>query len=127
MTTDSFASGHPGMPQDCAKWEDNQIYSNNEDYFNDERDAYCKSTPTDKRDPQIVCPTFQVPVGTGIGIFGGNGDIARNNHIYDNWRDGIKLLLLRTGRIAFLRPGEEVPFTVAWHAVDGEPAVVDYG
>jgi len=92
MTTDSFASGHPGMPQDCAKWENNQIYSNNEDYFNDERDAYCKNTPTDKRDPTIVCPTFQVPVGTGIGIFGGNGDIARNNYIYDNWRDGIKLL-----------------------------------
>ena len=39
-----------------------------------------------------MCPTFQVPVGTGIGIFGGNGDIARNNYIYDNWRDGIKLL-----------------------------------
>jgi hypothetical protein len=35
--------------------------------------------------------------------------------------------LLRTGRIAFLRPGEEVPFTVAWHAADGTPAVVDYG
>jgi hypothetical protein len=35
--------------------------------------------------------------------------------------------LARTGRIAFLRPGEEVPFTVAWRAADGEPAVVDYG
>ena len=35
--------------------------------------------------------------------------------------------LRRTGRIAFLRPGEEVPFTVAWHAADGKPAVVDYG
>jgi hypothetical protein len=92
MTTDSFASGHPGMPQDCAKWENNEIYSNNEDYFNDERDAYCKNTPIPQRDPTIVCPTFQVPVGTGIGIFGGNGDIARNNYIYDNWRDGIKLL-----------------------------------
>ena len=33
-----------------------------------------------------------MPVGTGIGIFGGNGDIVRNNYIYDNWRDGIKLL-----------------------------------
>jgi len=92
MTTDSFASGHPGMPQDCAKWENNEIYSNNEDYFNDERDAYCKNTPIPERDPKIVCPTFQVPVGTGIGVFGGNGDIARNNYIYDNWRDGIKLL-----------------------------------
>src|SRR5215216_6025388 len=92
MTTDSFASGPPGMPQDCAKWEDNLIYSNNEDYFNDKRDAYCKNTPIPQRDPKIVCPTFQVPVGTGIGIFGGNGDIVRDNHIYDNWRDGAKLL-----------------------------------
>ena len=94
MTTDSFASGHPGMPQDCAKWERNQIYSNNEDYFNAERDAYCKSTPIAKRDPKIVCPTFQVPVGTGLGIFGGNGDIVRDNWIYDNWRDGVKLLFV---------------------------------
>jgi hypothetical protein len=92
MTTDSFASGHPGMPQDCAKWERNLIYSNNEDYFNDERDAYCRDTPPEQRDPTVVCPTFQVPVGTGIGIFGGNGDIVRNNYIYDNWRDGAKLL-----------------------------------
>ena len=35
--------------------------------------------------------------------------------------------LLRTGRIAFLEPGDQVPFTVAWHAKDGRPAVVDYG
>jgi hypothetical protein len=92
MTTDSFASGHPGMPQDCAKWEHNRIYSNNADYFNAKRDAYCKNTPAPKRDPKVVCPTFQVPVGTGLGIFGGNGDIVRNNWIYDNWRDGVKLL-----------------------------------
>jgi hypothetical protein len=94
MTTDSFASGHPGMPQDCAKWERNLIYSNNEDYFNDERDAYCSSTPPEHRDPKVVCPTFQVPVATGIGIFGGNGDIVRDNYIYDNWRDGVKLLFV---------------------------------
>jgi hypothetical protein len=35
--------------------------------------------------------------------------------------------LQRTGRIAVLRPGEEVPLTVAWHAKDGDPARVDYG
>ena len=35
--------------------------------------------------------------------------------------------LVRTGRIAFLKPGEKVPFTVAWHAKDGTPVVVDYG
>jgi hypothetical protein len=92
LATDSFASGHPGMPQDCMKWERNQIYSNNADLFNDQRDAYCKSTPIEKRDPHVVCPTFQVPVGTGLGIFGGNGNIVRDNWIWDNWRDGMKLL-----------------------------------
>jgi hypothetical protein len=35
--------------------------------------------------------------------------------------------LHRTGRLAFLRPGEEVPLTVAWHARSGTPAAVDYG
>jgi hypothetical protein len=35
--------------------------------------------------------------------------------------------LQRTGRIALLEPGEEVPLTVAWHARDGEPVRVDYG
>jgi len=35
--------------------------------------------------------------------------------------------LVRTGRIAFLKPGEQIPLTVAWHAKDGEPMVVDYG
>ena len=47
-----------------------------------------------ERNPKIVCPTFQVPVGTGIAIFGGNRDIVRNNHIWDNWRDGMKLLFV---------------------------------
>lgn len=35
--------------------------------------------------------------------------------------------LLRTGRIALLKPGQEVPLTIAWHDRDGEPARVDYG
>jgi hypothetical protein len=35
--------------------------------------------------------------------------------------------LQRTGRIAVLRPGEEVPLTIAWHARDGDPVRVDYG
>jgi hypothetical protein len=35
--------------------------------------------------------------------------------------------LQRTGRIAVLRPGEEVPLTIAWHAEDGDPVRVDYG
>jgi hypothetical protein len=35
--------------------------------------------------------------------------------------------LQRTGRIAVLRPGEEVPLTIGWHAKDGAPVRVDYG
>jgi hypothetical protein len=35
--------------------------------------------------------------------------------------------LQRTGRIAVLRPGAEIPLTVAWHAEDGDPLRVDYG
>ena len=34
--------------------------------------------------------------------------------------------LLRTGRIALLSPGEEVPLTIAWHDKDGDPERVDY-
>jgi hypothetical protein len=34
--------------------------------------------------------------------------------------------LQRTGRIALLSPGEEVPITIAWHAKDGTPTRVDY-
>ena len=39
VALDSFAPGHPGMPQDCSKWTDNQIYSNNKNYFNDDRQS----------------------------------------------------------------------------------------
>ena len=34
--------------------------------------------------------------------------------------------LLRTGRISLLKPGQEVPLTVAWHAADGDPVRVAY-
>jgi hypothetical protein len=34
--------------------------------------------------------------------------------------------LLRTGRITLLKPGQEVPLTIAWHAADGDPVRVDY-
>jgi hypothetical protein len=110
MTTDSFAFGHPGMPQDCAKWERNEIYSNNFNVFDDERDEYCrvKNRPIQERDPKIVCPTFQAPVGTGIGIFGGNGNVVRDNWIYDNWRDGSKLLWVPANFRGETDPAKEV-------------------
>jgi hypothetical protein len=91
VTTDSFAGGHPGMPQDNSKWSHNLIYSNNNDLFNDERDAYCQQVPWEQRDPQKVCPTFQVPVGTGQLIAGGNANVVEENYIFDNWRRGTML------------------------------------
>lgn len=94
VTTDSFASGHPGMPQDCAKWENNQIYSNNKDLFNDEMDAYCQRPVEQRDDIEKVCPTFPVPVGTGLLIAGGNANIVRGNHIFDNWRNGVMLFFV---------------------------------
>jgi hypothetical protein len=90
VTADSFAGGHPGQPQDASKWTDNLIYSNNKDIFSDDRDAYCKQPAAD-RDPTVVCPTFQVPMGTGILIAGGNDNIVEENYIFDNWRRGTML------------------------------------
>jgi hypothetical protein len=88
MFTDSSLPGHPGMPEDCVKWENNRIYSNNLNLYSDERDSYCKNTPPEKRDPKTVCPSFGFPMGIGIGIAGGNDNIIRNNRIWDNWRYG---------------------------------------
>jgi hypothetical protein len=91
ISDDSFASGHPGMPQDCSKWNANQVYSNNENYFTDDRDAYCKNTPFEKRPKTIVCPQFQVPVGSGFILYGVNANLIQDNNIYDNWRSGVRL------------------------------------
>jgi hypothetical protein len=90
-SNDSFAAGHPGMPQDCSKWTANQVYSNNKNYFTNDRDAYCKNTPFEKRPRAFVCPQFQVPVGTGFVLYGVNNNIVQDNTIYDNWRSGVRL------------------------------------
>ena len=92
LTTDSFAQGHPGMPQECVKWENNEIYSNNNNVFSVERQNYCKSTPFPLRKREIVCPQFQTAVGTGILIGGGNRNLIRNNKIWDNHRWGVILI-----------------------------------
>jgi len=88
LVEDSFAPGHPGQPQDCLKWEGNEIFSNNENYFTEENQDYCRETAKEafKRDPKRVCPVFQVPVGTGFLLAGGNGNIVRDNYFYDNDR-----------------------------------------
>ena len=92
LTTDSFASGHPGMPQECFKWENNDIGHNNNNVFAADRQDYCTNTPFEKRKREIVCPQFQSPVGTGVVIGGGNRNLLQGNNIYDNWRSGVYLL-----------------------------------
>ena len=68
-----------------------------------------------------------------------NGDVVKASPVFLNtfgktlWSPGRGPTqmpdseLLRTGRIAYLEPGEQIPFTVAWHTEDGQPMVVDYG
>jgi hypothetical protein len=78
IVTDSFyAGGHPGFPQSGAVFEKNKVYSNNFDDYAPGSD---------------VKSSTGVPLGTGILIAGGNGDIVRDNRIYDNWRRGTMLL-----------------------------------
>jgi hypothetical protein len=79
------------MPQDCSKWTDNQIYSNNRNFFSDDRDKYCNDVPFEKRDKKIVCPQFIAVVGAGFMWYGANQNLMENNRIYDNWRSGVRL------------------------------------
>jgi len=80
FTTDVFtAAGHPGYPQDSDLIEYNNFYSNN-------FDAYGPQPPETELHPG---PPF--PIGVGLWIAGGNDNIVRYNHFFDNWRRGTML------------------------------------
>ena len=80
ITTDSlYAGGHPGFPQDSARYDHNEIWSNNFNSFEEGSD---------------VVPRVPVPVGVGIFIAGGNNNEIDNNRIWDNWKRGTMLLTL---------------------------------
>ena len=91
LVTDSLVPGHPGMPQDCAKWERNYIYDNNTDFYDEKRTRHCQPPPQ-QRDPHLTCSTFQHPTGSGLIIGGGNRNIVRDNYIWNNWRQGTWLV-----------------------------------
>jgi len=91
MVTDSAFPGHPGMPQDCSRFERNEIYSNNLNPYTKQRLAYCTGRPFPERNPRILCPQLLGPVGTGVVILGGNKNLVRRNWMYDNWRSGASL------------------------------------
>jgi hypothetical protein len=93
FTTDVFtAPGHPGFPQDSDLIENNNFYSNNFNLYL----PVCG--PGEKPGPygpnqgcSDVVPTVPEPVGTGLWIAGGNHNVLRNNHFWDNWRRGTML------------------------------------
>lgn len=64
MATDSVVPGHPGMPQDHARWSNNKIYSNNENYYA----RYVHTGACDKPIAErgyvngVVCPVIPMPV-----------------------------------------------------------------
>jgi hypothetical protein len=91
IVNDSFASGHPGMPQDCSKWENNDVYSNNRNFFEKSNQEYCAANEFESRPRDRVCPQFQSPVGTGFVYYGANGNIIRKNRVWDNHRWGFGL------------------------------------
>ncbi len=91
ISDDSFASGHPGMPQDCSKWDDNEVYSNNVELLHEGQRGVLRHTPFEKRPRERVCPQFQVPVGSGFILYGVNDNLIADNEITDNWRSGIRL------------------------------------
>src|SRR3954453_24175639 len=77
FTTDVFtAPGHPGFPQQGDLIEDNNFYDNN---FN----PYVEGSD--------VRPYMPAPVGTGLCIAGGNDNVRRRNHFYNNYRRGFML------------------------------------
>jgi hypothetical protein len=93
FSTDVFtAPGHPGFPQDSDLIENNDFYSNN---FNDYLPRCTAGQTPGPMGPNQGCsdfsPSVPVPVGTGLWIAGGNHNIVRNNHFWDNWRRGVML------------------------------------
>jgi hypothetical protein len=96
FTTDVFtAPGHPGFPQQGDLIEYNNFYSNN---FN----PYAKDSD--------IAPSEPEPVGTGLWIAGGNDNVVRYNHFYDNWRRGAMLFAVPDATVCGPPPvGASIP------------------
>ncbi|WP_332643085.1 right-handed parallel beta-helix repeat-containing protein [Aeromicrobium sp.] len=90
IATDSLFPGHPGLPQDHARWAYNDIFSNNQNYFKKYVHTGICAKPMKERGyiNGTVCPVIPTPVGTGVLIAGGNFNLTDNNRIYNNWRYG---------------------------------------
>lgn len=96
FTTDVFtAPGHPGFPQHGNVIEKNNFYSNNFNPYQEGSD---------------VAPFIAAPVGTGLWLAGGNSNIVRENHFYDNWRRGTMLFAVPDATVCGPEPiGSKTP------------------
>jgi hypothetical protein len=90
IATDSLFPGHPGLPQDHARWSRNRVYANNRNFYTEYVDKGVCAKPMRERGylQGAVCPVIPTPVGTGVLIAGGNYNSTDHNWIYDNWRYG---------------------------------------
>ncbi len=95
-TTDVFtAPGHPNFPQHGNVVEKNSFYDNNFNSFASDSD---------------VEPFIPAPVGTGLWLAGGNDNIVRNNHFFDNWRRGVMLFAVPDATVCGPEPvGSNTP------------------
>ncbi|WP_310964801.1 right-handed parallel beta-helix repeat-containing protein [Nocardioides terrisoli] len=95
FTTDVFtAAGHPGFPQSGDLIDHNNFYSNN---FN----PYVKGSPIHPAQPE--------PVGTGLWIAGGNHNVIRDNHFWNNWRRGVMLFAVPDATVCGPVIGSNIP------------------
>nr|BFE88510.1 hypothetical protein GCM10020093_111110 [Planobispora longispora] len=98
---DSAFPGHPGLPQNHAKFERNKIYDNNQDYYRHVADGTCAKPPAERGyERGVVCP--QIGMGTGVITAGGNWNVFRDNWIWGHDEAAFNLLAVP----AFIR-GEE--------------------
>ncbi|MEU6015920.1 right-handed parallel beta-helix repeat-containing protein [Streptomyces sp. NPDC047515] len=84
---DSAFPGHPGLPQNHARFERNLIHDNNADYYPYVADGTCAKPPVDRGyEDGVVCPQISMPPGSGIITAGGNWNVYENNWIYGQKR-----------------------------------------
>ncbi|MGY3335422.1 hypothetical protein ACVW0K_001521 [Streptomyces filamentosus] len=89
---DSAFPGHPGLPQNHAKFERNLIHDNNEDYYRYVADGTCAKPPAERGyENGVVCPQISMPPGSGIITAGGNWNLYEDNWIYGHERTGFYL------------------------------------
>ncbi|MFF0436001.1 right-handed parallel beta-helix repeat-containing protein [Streptomyces sp. NPDC004327] len=84
---DSAFPGHPGLPQNHARFERNLIHDNNQNYYRHVADGTCAKPPVERGyEEGVVCPQISMPPGTGIITAGGNWNLYENNWIYGQQR-----------------------------------------